>query len=111
MWHLPSIDTTHALYQPDKRAKATAACHRAVPSEVDPRAQGTIAEREQWMRDRQQGKRELQHMRRALQVEPTEAKIRDENMRMAELEGQREAELLAEAASEIRHRRKREGVE
>jgi hypothetical protein len=107
-FHPPSIDTTHAMYQPDKRIRLAV---KRIPSEVDPRAQGTIAEREQWMRDRQQGKRELQHVRRALQVEPTQAKIRDENMRMAEMEGQRETELLAEAASEIRHRRKREGVE
>ena len=55
-WHSPAIDTAHAMYQPSKRAKVTA-CHRVIPAEVDPRAQGTREERQAWMRERQTNKR------------------------------------------------------
>ena len=46
MNHVGRLDTTHDMYQPDKRAKITT---RAVP----PRSNGSQAEREAWMRQQQ----------------------------------------------------------
>jgi hypothetical protein len=51
-WYPPSVDTTHAMYQPQKRA-ARVPLRVRVPPEIDPRASGSIADREAWMRERQ----------------------------------------------------------
>lgn len=98
-WIPPQIDATHAMCQPDKRARA-----KRIPTASDPRSRGSHEQREQWMRERQQTKR-------ALLFEETRPDIQDETLRMASIEGQREAQLLAEAESEIRRRRHAERID
>jgi hypothetical protein len=107
------LDTTHAMYQPAKRAKQKCAplFVSGIPPQTDPRANGTQAEREAWMRERQQAKYERKQVKRALMmVEETGPDIARENLRTAEIERQREAQLIGEAESEVRRRRAREGV-
>ena len=80
------LDTSHAMYQPDKRAKRTRhdftrrveqfQTERANESEVEPNFHGSMAQREAWMPQRQ-------------------AK------RTAEIEGDRERQMLAEAESHL----------
>ena len=71
-WHPPQIDTSHAMYQHGPKPKRAAF---RIPSEVDPRAQGSQQQREQWMRDRQQGKNERRQIKRALMIEETRPDI------------------------------------
>jgi hypothetical protein len=105
------LDTTHAMYQPAKRAKRKCApLFASVPANTDPRANGTQAEREAWMRARQQAKYERKQVKRALMMEETGPDIAIENERVSEIERQRETQLIGEAESEVRRRRAREGV-
>lgn len=48
-WHPPSTDATHAMYQPDKRAHGGL----SVPTPASPNKEGTQAEKEAWMRQKQ----------------------------------------------------------
>lgn len=96
------------MYQPDRKPRRAPF---RVPSEVDPRAQGTQAEREEWMRDRQQAKKDAKQAKRTLLFEETAPKISDETLRILEIERQREAQLLAEAESEVRRRRAAERID
>ena len=104
------LDTTHAMFQPAKRAKRSCApLYARVPPQTDPRASGTQAEREAWMRERQQAKYEQKQVKRALMMEETGPDIISENLRVSKIERQREAQLIGEAESEVRRRRAREG--
>lgn len=110
-------NTSHDMYLPNERAKRIERPLYLASSEVIGDPHGTQAEREAWMRERQHGKQERQQTRderaqtrAALKVQRTEQAIRQENERMAIVEGQREAQLLMEAESEIRRRHAAEGV-
>jgi hypothetical protein len=94
------------MYQPAKRAKRKCApLFASVPPQIDPRASGTQAEREEWMRERQQAKYERKQVKRALMMEEAGPDITSENLRVSEIERQREAQLIGEAESEVRRRR------
>lgn len=108
-FHPPSIDTTHAMYQPDKRAT-----RKPTPLACAPRKgnrNGTHEEKQAWMRARNMRARNNKYYH-ALQVRGAndtqgtrEKRITAENLRMAKLEGRRETEFIAAAASEVQKRR------
>ena len=62
-WKPPSIDSAHDMYQPGKRAglsvyrRQQTAKALAMPSVNDPRASGSMADKEAWMRERQRAAR------------------------------------------------------
>jgi hypothetical protein len=100
----PSVDTTHAMYQPDKRAKP-----KPTPLACAPRKgnrNGTHEEKQAWMRARNNKSYHALQVREANDTQGArEKRLAAENQRMAELEGRRETELLAAAQSEVQKRR------
>lgn len=84
------LDTSHAIYQPDKQAKRTRhdftrraeqfQTERANETEVEPNFHGSTAQKEAWMRQKQA-------------------------MRTAKIEADRERQMLAEAESHLARKR------
>jgi hypothetical protein len=102
-FHPPSIDTAAAMYQPRKRAKREHAPLTIAPANAA--RNRNHEENEAWMRGRQSGRHALQLREANDTPGPREKRITAENQRMAELEGRRETELLAEAQSDVQRRR------
>ena len=56
-WHPPSIDTTHGMYQPSRKAPAeTRSVYR--PPAVIPNPNGSHEQRQAWMRKEQERKKQ-----------------------------------------------------
>src|ERR1035437_8242855 len=103
----PAIDTAAAMYQPRKRAKREHAPLTIAPAKAA--RNGSHEEKQAWMRGRQSSYPALQ-LREANDTQGTrEKRITAENQRMAELEGRRETELLAEAQSDVQRRHTQSG--
>jgi hypothetical protein len=103
-FHPPAIDTTSAMYQPRKRAKREHAPLTIAPANAA--RNGSHEEKQAWMRARNN---KSYHALQVHEANDTlgahQRRVAAENQRMAELEGRRETELLAEAQSEVQRRR------